>query len=130
MANTITLLASLVVQSDTLAVQASVSKSNIPQAEGKLAVGKVQNITADQPGEALEFGFASVGYVFVKNLDTSTEANHWVELGLAQVTGPALDEIFAKLRPGEGCLVPVYQDALYARANTAAVDVLVCAAQI
>lgn len=123
MANTISIQATLTVQGDTLAVQCSGSKPDIAQASGKLATGKVQNIGTGANGVALDFGFSSVGYVFVKNLGPT----NYVELGLA---GTTFAQSFAKLRVNEFCLVPVTQDAMFAKANTAAVDLLICAAQI
>ncbi len=84
-------------------------------------IGNVQNVPT--AGLALQFGDCStnLGYLFVKNLDATNYVQLTLDSGFAQ--------IFAKLRPSEFCLMPVNQNTIYAKANTAACDVMVCAAQ-
>jgi len=119
MANEINIQAVLTIQRSTPPMCAS-GALDITQT-GKHCICSVQNIgtTAEQ----LVIGdCATLGYLFVKNLD----ATNYVQLGLdASVT-----QIFAKLRPNEFCLVPANQNAIYAKANTAACDVCVTAAEL
>ena len=95
----------------------------------KAALSCVQNIGTT--AEALGLGDVNTGpttseglfYLFVKNLGPT----NFVELSTDNFT-----KIFAKLRVNEFCLLPVSQTynqaaVMYARANTAAVDVFIAA---
>ena len=95
----------------------------------KCGVSCIQNIGIS--AEPLGLGDVNTGvtsseglfFLFVKNLGPT----NYVELSTDSFT-----KIFAKLRVNEFCLVPVAQTynqaaLMYARANTAAVDVLVAA---
>jgi len=119
MANEINIQAVLTMQRFTPAMQGS-GNLNINQT-GTHFVANVQNIATGAEQLTL-VDVATLGYLFVKNLDLT----NYVQLGLDS----GVTQIFAKLRPGEFCLVPVNQTAIYAKANTAAVDVLVCAAEL
>jgi len=76
-------------------------------------------------------GAANLGYVFVKNLDTTAwSQSNYVHVALDNASPPA--NIVAKLRAGEFCLISPKDSttALYARAfGAGAVDILFCAAQ-
>src|SRR6266516_839138 len=110
MANEINIQATLTVQRFIPAIQGS-GNLNINQT-GTHCIGNVQNVGT--AAEQLTIAdVATLGYLFVKNLNVT----NFVQLGLDS----AVTQIFAKLRPGEFCLVPVNQNAIYAKANTAAV---------
>lgn len=119
MANEINIQAILTIQRSTPPMQAS-GALDITQT-GKHCICNIQNIGTS--AESLVFGdSATLGYVFIKNLD----ATNYVQLGLDS----GVTQIFAKLRPNEFCLVPTNQNSLWAKANTAACDVMVCAAEL
>ncbi len=119
MANEINIQATLTVQRSTPPMQAGGSL-NINQT-GKHCICNVQNIGTS--AEQLVFGdCASMGYLFVRNQDIT----NYVQLGIDS----GVTQIFAKLKPGEFCLVPCNQNAIYAKANTAACDVIVAAAEL
>ena len=121
MANEINIQATLTIQRTTPPMQAS-GALNINQT-GKHCICNVQNIGTSS--EQLVFGdCATMGYVFVKNLDIT----NYVQLACDTAFGTG--QIFAKLKPGEFCLVPCNQNAIYAKANTAACDVVVAAAEL
>lgn len=86
------------------------------------------DMAANTPGGGVQIiGFAShealsnvsdigtAGWAFFRNLDVT----NYVELGL-DVTGTFVP--FCKLLPGEYALVPLSTTAVYAKANTAAVN--------
>ena len=76
-------------------------------------------------------GAASLGYVLVKNLDTTAwSQSNYVHVALDNGSPPV--NIISKLRAGEFCLISPKDSTtvLYARAfGAGAVDVLLCAAQ-
>jgi hypothetical protein len=59
----------------------------------------------------------TIGYVYVKNLDTT----NFVEVGKVQVSAPG-DAMPIKLLPGDICLFPAGYD-IYAKADTASCNV-------
>jgi hypothetical protein len=127
MANEVNIQATLTVQRYTPALQGSGTK-DLNQT-GKSGISHVQNIgTASAEtltfGDVVATGSQGLGYVFVKNLD----GTNFVELSLNDFTS-----IFAKLLAGQFCLIPFNKtqanSVIYAKANTAAVDVLVVAAE-
>jgi len=73
--------------------------------------------------ELLDVGtdIGTTGYVMVKNND----ATNFVELSLNDFT-----QKFAKLRPGEFCIIPVSTGTIYAKADTAACQVSVLAIEL
>ena len=118
MANEINIQAVLTVQmANSPAMQAAGTK-DITQTAKRCSVN-VQNIGTS--AELLTYGdVATVKYVLVKNMD----ATNYVQLALDS----GFTQIFAKMLPGEFCLIPTNQNNVYARANTTAVDCCVCAA--
>jgi len=129
MANEINIQAVLTFQRFTPAFQGA-GAMDITQASSiKCGITNVQNIGTT--AEALSLGDVTTGptsaeglfYIFVKNLGPT----NFVELSTDNFT-----KVFTKLRVNEFCLLPVSQTfnqaaVLYARANTAAVDVCVVA---
>ncbi|SRR6266540_1987580 len=119
MANEINIQAILTVQRFTPALQGAGNK-DITQT-GTHGITNVQNVGT--AAELLTFvDVATLGYLFVKNLDATNYMQLALDSGFAQ--------IFAKIRPGEFCLLPANQNTVYAKANTAAVDVMVVAAEL
>jgi len=119
MANEINIQAALTVQRSTPPMQAT-GVLDITQT-GKHCICSIQNIgtTAEQ----LVIGdCATLGYLFVKNIDPT----NYVQLGLDSAVST---QIFTKLKPNEFCLIPCNTSTLYAKANTAACDVVVAAAE-
>jgi hypothetical protein len=109
-------------------VSLSVSKNGAAIASGQLSI--VDDMAGDQmitnvqavgtSAEAVNLGDVStVGYVLFKNMD----ATNYVELALAS---DVLSQIFAKLLPGDIALIPLATATIYAMANTAGVNLLVC----
>ncbi len=90
---------------------------------GALNSGNVQAIGTTT--EALDLGdITAVGFLFVKNQD----ATNYVEIGL--VNPVATGDAFITLRPGEFALVPTRHESIYAKANTAPVNLLVIAGSL
>jgi hypothetical protein len=122
MANEIQISASLAV-SRSGATFTGVGSSTITQA-GTPSIANTQvidNVTT----EALLIGdVTAVGYLFVKNLD----ASNYVELSLATPVLPAA--AFVTLLPGECALIPTRLEVIYAKANSAPVNLLVVAASL
>jgi hypothetical protein len=120
MANEINIQAVLTVQRSTPPMCAS-GALDITQT-GKHCICNVQNIGTG--AEALVLGdCATMGYLFVKNVDPT----NYVQLGLDSGVST---QVFAKLKPNEFCLIPCNQIPIYAKANTAACDVVVAAAEL
>ncbi|SRR5258707_363894 len=120
MANEINIQAILTVQRYTPAVQGS-GNLNITQTNsgGNLSI---QNLGTGT-GQALQLGgiASSLGYLFVKNLDTTNNVQLTLDSNNAQ--------IFALLRPGEFCMMPVNQNTIYGKAAANNANVMVVAAQ-
>lgn len=118
MANEITLSAKLELNKSGVILSGQVSNLHITQT-GTNNIANIQNIGTST--EQLSFGDVTTpGYLLVKNLD----ATNFVLVSLAT---PAISGTsFCKLLPGECCLVPTRQTTVYAIADTAACDVLVC----
>ena len=92
---------------------------------GTNSIGNVQNIGTTT--EAIVLGdVTTIGYLMLINLD----ATNFVSVGLATpvTTGPG--NAFAKLLPGEFCIIPTRQTVIYALADTAACDVFVVAIEL
>lgn len=92
----------------------SISKSHSVQItqSGTDYVLQTQNIGTS--AELIDKGdIGTVGYMYVRNLD----ATNYVELALDS----GATQIFAKLLPGEFCVIPTRQQ-VYGRANTSACD--------
>ena len=116
MANEITCSASLAAAKSGAAISNSGSKQITMTANPMQSV--VQNIGTTT--EALVFGdIVAVKYLFIKNLD----ATNYIEVGL----NTPVTQIFAKLLAGEFALLPVGTSVIYAKANTAACNLLVAA---
>ncbi len=121
MANEINIQAALTFQRFIPLLQGS-GNLNINQT-GTHGIFNVQNVgtTAEQ---LTGVDVATLGYLFVKNLD----ATNFVQL--ATDNAFSATSTFAKLRPGEFCLVPSNATTMpWAKANTAGCDVLVCAVE-
>jgi hypothetical protein len=118
MANEINIQAYLTVQRSGAQTIGSGTK-DITQT-GKIGFANVQNIGTGAAQLTLG-GIGTLGYIFIKNLD----ATNFVQLSLDNFT-----QIFAKIRAGEFCLIAANQNTIWARANTAACDLLVCAAEL
>ncbi len=123
MANEINIQAALCVTRTGLSLQAT-GNTNADQASGSSCASNVQSVSASTTtGSTLGFGGLSfpnsLGYLFVKN----TDATNFVELSVANTDQTAFEaSVFAKIRAGEFCLVPLKTSkTYYARANTAAV---------
>jgi hypothetical protein len=119
MANEINIQASLTVQKFSPATQATGYKDITQTLTG--VCSNVQSLTTTAAQLLTGSIGTSLGYLFVKNLDATNNALLTLDSGGTQV--------FALLRPGEFCLVPVNQNALYGKASAATVSVCVCAAQ-
>jgi len=121
MSNTITVSVSAAV---TFGAGGSINGTgsfNVTQA-GTDNIGNVQNIGTST--EALVLGdVTTIGYLFLKNQD----ATNYVEISL---TNPVGAEAFIKLLAGESAFIPTRQTTIYAKANTAAVDLFVAAFEL
>jgi len=131
MANEITVQASLAFQRDIIALQAAGTKpiTQSPGTKGLLNQLSVSNVTGGSAVKLIDTTappITSLGYLFVKNLDSSLN----VDLALDN----AFANIFAKLKPQEFCLLPLNATtvpSLYTRASAVGpVGVLVGAAEI
>lgn len=86
-------------------------------------INNVQNIGTTT--EQLTFGdVTTIGYLCVTNQDPT----NFVLVSL--VTPAIAATAFAKLLPGEGCIVPTRQTTVYAIADTAACDCLIQASEL
>jgi len=103
---------------DSLEVKVSITATQT----GTQAIGNVQNIGTS--AEAIVLGdVTTIGYIGFKNKDET----NYVEIDNATPLGsPAA----LKLLPGEGVVLPTRLTAWYAKANTAAVDLLVVAVEL
>lgn len=121
MANEITIAATLSIARNGATLVGS-GNFNIDQV-GLASASNVQAIGTTT--EALDIGdITAIGFLFVKNLD----ATNYVELGL--VTPVSAADAFITLRPNEFALVPTRLEAIYAKANTAPVNLLVVAGSL
>lgn len=113
MANEIQFSASLQVANGTtvsLNASASATMAGADFIAGTQAIGTTT--------EAITLGdVATPGYIMIKN----TDATNFVQIGLA--TPVTAGDAFAKLLPGEFCLVPTRQTVIYALADTAPVNI-------
>lgn len=130
MANEINMQAVLTVTRTGLCLQGSATK-DVDQAAGSNCTSNIQSITnSTTTGTTIGLGGISFpnsrGYIFVKN----TDATNYVELSVVNTDQTAFElSVFAKLMPGEFCLVPMKTSkTYYARANTAAVVLQVAVA--
>lgn len=119
MAQTTTLTGSL---SFNGGVVASLSATVSATQSGTDATAQVQSI-GFAAAELIDLGgdIGTLGYIMIKNLD----ATNFVELSLNDFT-----QKFAKLRPGEFCILPVSSNTIYAKADTAACDVAYVAVEL
>lgn len=113
MADEISFSASLSINRNGVTTSASASK-NATQTGTDYQLGTQTIGTAAEQLNKGDIG--TIGYVFVKNLDPT----NYVELAL----DAGFTQIFAKLLPGEFCVIPTQQQ-YYARANTAPCSCLV-----
>ncbi len=120
MANEINIQAAITVQKFSPAVSGSASK-DITQTNS-CACSNIQSLGTGT-GQALEVGAitTNLGYLFVKNLDATNNALLTLDSNNAQV--------FALLRPGEFCLLPVNQNTLCGKSSASTVNVAVYACQ-
>jgi hypothetical protein len=109
MPNQINIQAALTVQNATVSVLQGAGTWPITQTGSRAVANlvKVNSSHASDTVSTIEFNVGTVGYLFVKNQDT----NNFVKLALDS----GLNNIFAKIRPNEFCLVPVNQSTFYAR---------------
>ncbi len=90
---------------------------------GTAAISNVQAVGTTT--EALVIGdITNVGYLFLKNLDST----NFVQIGLNTPVADA--DAFCTLLPGEFALVPTRLETIYAKANTAGINLLVAAASL
>ena len=121
MANEIQISASLAVNRSG-ATFTGIGNSNITQA-GTPSIANTQVVGTTS--EALYLGdVTAVGYIFLKNLD----ASNYVEISLEATVSSA--DAFVTLLPGECALIPTRLEAIYAKANSAATNLLVVAASL
>ena len=128
MANEINIQAVLTVQRYSPPLLGS-GNLNINQT-GTKCLGNIINVTTGANATLQIDGSTNLGYVFVKNLDTTAwSQSNYVDVALDNAAPPV--QIIARLRAGEFCLMPVKGSTatLYARATGIAADVLFCAAQ-
>ena len=119
MAREITASASLTASKGGASVSASAAITN--DMAGDQMLTNVQNIGTS--AEALVLGdITTIGFLFVKNLD----ATNYVEVDSVNT----LDEFPQKLLPGEFVLLKPQTTTIYAKANTAACNVLVQAVEL
>ena len=121
MANEITTSASLTVNRSG-ATFTGLGVNTITQA-GSPSIANTQTIGTTS--EALLIGdVTAVGYWFLKNLD----ASNYVEISLQSTVTTA--DAFCTLLPGECALIPSRLEVFYAKANSAASNLLVVAASL
>jgi hypothetical protein len=121
MANTISMASSMSVSN--LGLTASVAPTISVTQVGNAVLAGVQTIGATT--EQISFGdVATPGYIFCKNLD----ATNFILISL--VTPAVSGTSFAKLLPGEFCLVPTRQTTVYAIADTSPCDLQVIIAEL
>lgn len=95
----------------------SITQSGIPSSSNVQAIGTTS--------EALDLGdITALGYLFLKNLD----ATNYVEISLQSTVTSA--DAFVTLLPGEFALIPTRLEAIYAKANTAGINLLVVAGSL
>ncbi len=131
MANEISIQASLSCVRDVITVQASGSRT-VNQTGTKALMTQVTapTTTAFTLIDTTKLPLANCGYLFVKNMD----AANYVEISTDSTFTAA--NIIARLNggsPGDFCFLPINKSpvpTLYVRANTAAVIVLVAAAEM
>ncbi|SRR5258705_5856776 len=122
MANEITIQAMLNVQRSTLSLQGAGSQPCSP-AGTKAASNQLSISTSGWTAITLIDTGTNCGYMFLKNIDST----NFVQLALDNAGA----QIFAKIRANEFCLLPLKDSTtqIWAQANTAAVSVIVVAAQ-
>ena len=121
MANELNIQAILTAQRYSPAMQGS-GNLNINQT-ATLSVCNIQSLTTGT-GQSLNIGSigtSQAGYLFVKNLDQTNNAQLTLD--------SANSNVFAVLKPNEFCLVPVSNLTVYGKASASTVSVLVVAAQ-
>jgi hypothetical protein len=116
-ADEIKLTVSLTLANGSLADSFAPGEQKITQTTKRMHK-RVQAIPTTAAGTALDIGaVVTLGYGYARNLD----ANNYIEIGV-QVA--AAFYVFVKLKPGESSGFRFGTNAPYARANTAAVDLL------
>lgn len=121
MANEITISAALSVNKTGMSLSGLGSLSITQSETGNSST--IQNIGTST--EQLVFtDIDNIGYVFLKNLDDT----NYIEIGL--ITAVSSANAFLTLLPGEFALVPTRQETIYAKANTAACNLLIVAAEL
>ena len=121
MANEITLTAALSVVKSGVSISGQVNSKSITQA-GDQSLGNVQIIGTST--EALTLGdVVTIGYLYLKNLDST----NFVEFDL---NTPVAGTAFCKLLAGEAAVIPTRQTTIYAKADTANVNVNVVAIEL
>jgi hypothetical protein len=100
----------------------SASGTDTADMSGDQMIANVQSVGTS--AEALQLGDVStIGYLFLKNMD----ATNYVEVALDSAVST---QIFAKLLAGDVTLVKAATATLYAKANTAAVNLYVAATEL
>lgn len=99
-----------------IVVHGSSSISAVPS--GNQAIQNIQTIGTS--AEAISLGDVGPGYIFFRNLD----GTNYVDLG---VENTAVTPVVIRLKAGEGILIPTNNASWWGKANTAAVDLQVCA---
>jgi hypothetical protein len=121
MANEISLVAALMLVKS--GIQIGASKSKVISQSGTGNQGSVQNIGTVSELIVLT-DIDALGYVMLVNLDET----NYVQVGLTNPVSDA-DAVF-HLLPGEFAVFPTRQEAWYAKANTAAVNLQVIALEL
>jgi hypothetical protein len=119
MATEIRAQGSLSAAKNGVSVSASVSVN--PDMAGDQLIGNVQAIGTG--AEAIVFGdISTIGYVFLKNMD----ATNYVDISMvSDATTP-----FAKLLAGDFTIIKAASALVYAKANTAGINLQVVAAEL
>jgi len=133
MANEINIQASLTFQRLAPSVVQAVGTKDVDQTSTtKLAGSNIQRLTSTSETDLSVAGvpWATIGFVFIKNLDTGTTLSVTVS---HKTTAPVYAP-FAKLMPQQFCLVPINaglgtNNILSIKASTQPVDVLIVAVE-
>ena len=126
MASEINIQASVILQRSTIGLQAA---DTLPRDQTPGTKGLSTNVTvaanSDATGTLISVGF-NIGYLYVKNLDTSPQASTKdVSLSLVAWNSASPNQgpqVFARLRSSEFCLIPLCslnRQQFYARSEIA-----------
>lgn len=120
MANEITASASLSVSKGGATISATAGNSFTLTGDEMITL--VQNVGTSAEAVVLT-DLDTAGYAFFKNMDVT----NFVEIALDSGVST---QIFAKLYPGQFALIPLKTTTLYAKFDTGAGNLLVCACEV